>query len=271
MRVTRYSKSEVFKSSIKYVGTEYNHKQYGTYMVIDYINNKRVKVIFERTGHEAWISLQAAKNSVVQDPLQPSLHGIARLGISFKEYPREITKKAYRSYVNMIERVYVQESNTYQHCDVAEPWLTFENYKPFFCEDPWRQEGWQLDKDLLVYGNKTYSPDTCVFLPAEINITMTTYHEQRREIDRYLPPGVSYCFNQNRRYRIHKSAACMEPPIKTIEYFFDPKEAYREYKRFKESIWKYLADKWEGKVDPRAIKALREREFFKGEYNEWLQ
>lgn len=271
MSRTKYHESEKEKSRIKFLGTQHEHKQYGKYMLVEYINNQKVRIIFERTGYELTTSLQAVRNKVVQDPLQPSLYGVAILGLPLKSYPTKLTKEAYRSYVSMIERVYVRKFNTYIDCSVREDWLVFENYKAFFCEDSWRQDGWQLDKDLLVYGNRIYSKDTCVFLPPEINITMTTYREQRTEASHNLPPGVSYLSRGKKRYKIHKIAACMDPPVKTSEFFNDPKEAYREYKKFRESVWKYLADKWEGKIDPRATKALREREFLKGEYDEWLR
>jgi hypothetical protein len=40
-------------------------------------------------------------------------------------------------------------------------------FKEWF-DDHYR-EGYQLDKDLLVPGNKTYGPETCVFVTQEIN------------------------------------------------------------------------------------------------------
>lgn len=33
---------------------------------------------------------------------------------------------------------------------------------------------WQLDKDLMVFGNKVYSAETCIFVPHRINTLLTT-------------------------------------------------------------------------------------------------
>ena len=55
-------------------------------------------------------------------------------------------------------------------------------------------EGKQLDKDLLVYKNKVYSPDTCVFISQKLNIFIT---KGRNNKD--TPIGVSYRKNQRTR------------------------------------------------------------------------
>ena len=48
---------------------------------------------------------------------------------------------------------------------------------------------WQLDKDLLVSGNKNYGPDFCVFLPNDVNSLFVTGRSQKSESG--LPLGVS--------------------------------------------------------------------------------
>lgn len=62
---------------------------------------------------------------------------------------------------------YQRKSPTYVGCTVCEEWLIFSNFKAWMEKQDW--EGKVLDKDLLVEGNKIYSPSTCKFLPNEIN------------------------------------------------------------------------------------------------------
>ena len=77
----------------------------------------------------------------------------------------------YRRWVEMIRRCYSETSltknPTYIGCSVCEEWLTFSNFKSWMETQDW--EGKQLDKDLLVYKNKVYSPNTCCFIPTKIN------------------------------------------------------------------------------------------------------
>lgn len=81
----------------------------------------------------------------------------------------------YRAWKHMLERCYsakFQERNpTYQGCTVSDNWLTFSNFKKWMKKQQW--EGNQLDKDLLIEGNKVYSVDTCVFASPMVN-TFTT-------------------------------------------------------------------------------------------------
>lgn len=48
-------------------------------------------------------------------------------------------------------------------------------------------QGKQLDKDLLVQGNKVYGPDTCLFVNRDINTLLTDHSAARGN----LPQGVS--------------------------------------------------------------------------------
>ena len=47
-------------------------------------------------------------------------------------------------------------------------------------------EGKELDKDLKVFGNKVYGPDTCMFVDTQVNCFIT----EIRKKDSNLPTGV---------------------------------------------------------------------------------
>jgi hypothetical protein len=80
----------------------------------------------------------------------------------------------YDKWVKMIERCYdknfITKKPTYTECSVHNDWLHLSNFIRWVNEQPnndWRN--CHLDKDLLIEGNKHYSPSTCVFIDGEIN------------------------------------------------------------------------------------------------------
>lgn len=77
----------------------------------------------------------------------------------------------YRTWRNMLERCYSARYQecwpTYNGCTVTDEWLTFSNFRAWMEKQNW--EGKQLDKDLLIEGNKVYGPDTCVFVSPMVN------------------------------------------------------------------------------------------------------
>lgn len=83
--------------------------------------------------------------------------------------------KAYIAWGNLLKRVYCPKYQakhpTYIGCKVCPEWLHYIEFKKWF--DKYHVEGYALDKDILVEGNKTYSPETCVYIPQEINKLFT--------------------------------------------------------------------------------------------------
>jgi hypothetical protein len=55
-----------------------------------------------------------------------------------------------------------------------------------------------LDKDILYKGNKIYSPDTCVFVPQEINALFVKNDANRGD----LPIGVFYTLTKTNKYGV---------------------------------------------------------------------
>lgn len=84
---------------------------------------------------------------------------------------RQIKCKFYQTWYNMLRRCYSTEYHTskptYVGCSVCQDWLYFMNFKRWMELQDWK--GNHLDKDILLSGNKIYSPDTCAFVPLAVN------------------------------------------------------------------------------------------------------
>jgi len=97
----------------------------------------------------------------------------------------------YRVWINMIERCYSkvkhQRHPTYKECTVDANWLIFSNFKEWMKTQDWKNK--DLDKDLLVYENKLYSKNTCIFISHTLNSVIT---DQKTKRGLYLP-GVYLC------------------------------------------------------------------------------
>lgn len=108
----------------------------------------------------------------------------------------KLTKK-YKVWYDMLMRCYskkYQNKNpTYIGCIVDNKWLNYQVFAEWF-EDNYI-EGYELDKDILVKGNKIYSPKTCCFVPHSINSLIVT-NASRRGV---LPMGVT--ITKSKRYR----------------------------------------------------------------------
>jgi len=81
----------------------------------------------------------------------------------------------YRKWAGMLERCYSTKSQitrpTYIGCTVSKEWQLFSNFKKWMMKQDYI--GKDLDKDILVEGNKIYSKDTCCFVNQSINKLLT--------------------------------------------------------------------------------------------------
>lgn len=158
-------------------------------------------------------------------------------------------KKAKQVWISMLKRCYSEKYQnnkpTYIGCTVCDEWIYFSNFKKWFDEN--YIEGFQLDKDIIVKGNKVYSPNTCCFVPQEIN--MIIYNKNKRKYD--LPKGVIK--SKNNRY---VASVNMYGEIKRLGCFSTPEEAFMAYKEAKEKYIKEVAEKWKDKIDIRAYNSL---------------
>ena len=163
--------------------------------------------------------------------------------------------RPYSVWRNILKRCYTHykcHQSSYEGCSIVPEWLLYSTFKKWF--DANYISGYQLDKDLLVKGNKVYSPETCCFVPQEINKLLT--NRKRHRGDFYV--GVSrYQQKEWVRFVAHISKG---GTLVSLGYFLTPEEAFQAYKSAKEIYVKELATKYfqEGKITQKVYQALME-------------
>ena len=236
------------------VGKVYKSLNSGDFKVLKYNDAKNVEIQFVKTGYEMVAQLGHIKNGLVKDPCLPSVYWVGILGTKYPSKINGVRTKEYGLWVRMLTRCYSdgfrKKQPTYIGCEVSDNFKSYE----YFYEWCHKQTGFgnkwfQLDKDLLIKGNKVYSEYTCVFLPQEINNILTKSTASRGE---HLI-GVSWN-KRNKAFVAMVSRSKGKP--ERLGYFNTEIEAFNAYKQAKETFIKEQANKWKGKIDERAYLAL---------------
>ena len=149
------------------VGEIYPTNNYGSLEVVEYINARKILVRFINTGYEKYTSAGHMRDGVVKDPLYPTIFGKGYFGVgSYKSWTNGKITKVYKTWNNMLQRCYDEKSlgnnPTYKGCTVVKEWHNFQVFGKWF--DNNYIEGYQIDKDIKVPGNRVYGPDTCTFV-----------------------------------------------------------------------------------------------------------
>ena len=234
----------------------------GDFKIVKYNDSDNVEIRFVNTGYETTVRLTNIRNGNVKDPYLPSVYGI---GISGTKYPITINgtlTKEYEIWCNMLKRcysdTYQKKQPTYKGCEVSNNFLYYEYFyewchKQIGFDNHGNGNPFQLDKDLLVKGNKVYNESTCVFLPKEINSVLTKSTATSGE---YL---IGVCWSKTHKAfkaQVSKSKSKKEH----LGCFNTELEAFNAYKEAKEFFIKELANKWKGQIDERAYNALMKYE-----------
>lgn len=160
-------------------------------------------------------------------------------------------------YNNMKNRCYNESVHKikpwYKECTMCDEWL--EDKYAFYA---WVNDGnfyeidgeptVELDKDILVKGNKIYSPETCIFVPKSIN---SLFGGTGNKSENGLPKGVIQ--TKNGKYK---------PQIPKFPHVFDtPEEAWEVWKAHKKATVIHKADEYLGKIPMKLYTAMLRYEF----------
>ena len=227
-------------------------------IIVNYAHCKDITVKFKTTGELVKSTYQCFKKGKIKSRFTPSVYGVGYLGNKKTKDENGKSLKSYETWKSMLMRCYSDEFQkkypTYKGCCVCEEWLNYSNFKKWFNDNYYEIEGEQmaLDKDILVKGNKIYSPATCVFVPQNINILFIKHDKARGK----YPIGV-YKPNNSNKFQAQCSIFYNgKKQQKHLGYYNTIEETFDVYKQFKEADIKQMADHYKDKIPDKLYEAM---------------
>ena len=222
------------------IGSIWNDSKGREYVVEKYEHNRRVTIRFlDGTNYTTVTTAQSVRDGTVKNKLAPVLYDRGFIGEGSYSYKSHT--KFYYFWTNMLCRCYNSEYQkrhpSYEGCQVSEEWYNFQTFASW-CDSQFNAlyKDFHLDKDILQTGvNKIYSPNTCAFVPREVN----SFLVRSTDTTKYQL-GVS--FHQisglfAARIRVGNST-------RSLGYFKKEEDAAARYLQAKEEKAVYLATKY---------------------------
>ncbi|MFP5111845.1 hypothetical protein ACSU64_05635 [Bacillaceae bacterium C204] len=228
-----------------------NTNNYGSEMVIEEYHSAMDVIVMFDTGNLVRTTYERFKNGSVRNPYDPTVCEVGFIGEGIHKASKngKLTR-AYVTWNSMLNRAYSKKYHdrnpSYKDVTVCREWWNFQNFAEWFYNNYYKvdNEPMSIDKDILVKGNKIYSPDTCVFVPERINSLVVKCNGSRGK----LPVGVT--FNKgNNKYQAQ--CANGKGEVIPLGHFDTSEEAFFIYKECKENVIKEVADEYKGKIPER--------------------
>lgn len=216
--------------------------------VIKYDGVRNVVIQFlDEHRHECQTTWQHVKDGNILNPFMPTIFGAGIVGVKYNIQGKNGKNiKEYTVWQKMLERCLDEEFkkrySAYEDVTVCEEWLYFPNFYEWLHSqenfEKWNnnKKEYNIDKDILIKGNKVYSPDTCCLVPSYVNIMFVKHQNHRGD----LPIGLSYS-GLHGQVRVR----CNNPITKKSDYlgtFYDVINGFYAYKKHKENIIKEVAE-----------------------------
>lgn len=242
------------KRSTKRLGEERLNKCGRPMKIIEYNNQSNIKIQFDDGLILENRTYTGFKNGNIFHPYDRTVMNKGYIGIGKYKHG----SLAYTYWQGMLRRIYneieLKKRPTYRDCSVCEEWHNFQIFGEWFDENYYEvnNELMAIDKDMLVKGNRIYSPETCLIVPQRINGLIQTNKTRRNG----LPIGVQW-EEDRQKY----SATCTiqkngKKTNKRIGRFNTPEEAFYAYKEFKEKYIKEVADEYKDKIPKKLYDAM---------------
>ena len=243
----------------KVIGKDFETNNCGKCFVVDYKSARDITVIFYEPFYVTNCEMSNLRKGEVCNPFYPKVYGKGYVGVG--KYDSKTHRGAYNIWKGVLQRVYTTRHPSYNNTGVCNDWHNFQNFadwcysQKFFNAKDIKGKSYHLDKDILNTGIKIYSPETCCFVPSEINGLLIMYNTANKPSD--LPLGVKFeppTNGGNARYSSKLSVGGRKN--KYLGYFNTQEDAFQVYKEARKSYIKEVAEKWKGKIDDKVYKTL---------------
>lgn len=225
---------------------EENYNNQGCLMkIIEYNNYSDVWVEFQDKYHcKKHTNYKCFIKGEVKNPCFPTVYGIGMIGNKYPVKIKDKTTKEYNTWNNMLKRCYSEKVKkirpTYKNVTCCDEWLYYPNFYEWLHSqenfDKWvTLDKSAIDKDILVKGNKLYSPETCCLVPNNINTLFVKCDELRGD----YPIGVYY----DSKCNCYIAQCCENAEGNYIGYYHNCIDAFNAYKKYKEKAIKRTAEK----------------------------
>lgn len=240
------------QAKLKYEGNIFETKDGKQFIITEYVNKDEVYVKFLATGFETKTIASCVRKREIKDPMSPTVLGVGITGLcNIRENGNLIPEYVY--WRSMLQRIcygkYKDDRLSYKGCSVSDNFRYFPNFKEWCTKQVgFGNKGWHLDKDILIKGNKEYSPETCCFVPPEVNTLILNRKASRGD----NPIGVHFNKTQNK----YQANCQVNGKLAFLGYYKTSEEAFNAYKKAKEAYIKEVAEEWRDSIDPRVYEAL---------------
>ena len=211
--------------------------------IIKYKKWDDIDVLFIETGYISYGQQYSNfKRGALKDPYLKTIKGVACVGETSTIDENGKVLKSREVWGDMIKRCYDEKQfkkrPSYMGVTVCDEWLCYANFKEWYDKNIYeiKDEKVQLDKDILVKGNKIYSPETCIFAPQRINILF-------RELNNNEFPTLEERNNGTFAIRVR-----MNGKSKRISGFKTKEKAEECYLKEKRRIIKEIAEEYKDKI-----------------------
>ena len=216
--------------------------------IIEYNNTSNVIVEFQdEYKFKVNTTYGSFTHGNIKNLFAKSVFGV---GITGDKYPTKINgirEKEYEAWHGMLERCYCKKTKekqpTYKDATCCEEWLYYPNFYEWLHNqenfDKWyRGKRWCIDKDILIKGNKLYSPNTCCLVPNNVNVLFIKSDAVRGN----LPIGVSIHPQHHDKFYVQMSISKNNKrKNKFIGLYKNVNDAFNAYKKAKEKHIKQVA------------------------------
>ena len=240
------------KPTIK-VGDIFPTTKSGDCLVIKYEGKSKIIVVFkENINHEIVTTSKTLRAGNILNPYFARYYGVGYLGVGKHRVIKDKRPTpSYSAWTFLMMRLFCEKrllvNPTYRGCTICKSWCNFQVFSDWFYSHESYGLGYELDKDLLISGNRHYSPETCVMMPQEINKALKTVQVNS------VVAGVRKR-KSSKGYQSRCTVANGER--KYLGSFLTPEEAFAAYVKAKEEYIHSLAEKWHCKIEERAYQAL---------------